>query len=409
MINSKKSIPLRSRQAIPDLIDLTESYTHGLDEDWLGLKGVNLQSLRKGVHAYAKSAFDIRGIIQLGSNIADGPSSVYIKIGLYGRKFHFLHGVFGHAKLDTVVASYIIHYANGTSYTINILYGRNVSDISDTTLNIITDGDVIFLDENRDGKQIHLCRYATNNPYPDLEVTSIEYKKEQRDAAPFVVAITLERNDPMYEWFDSISVGLYNPIIPRSKDATPDQIDLTDFYGASLDDDWYHHSSHDLHDVPKGVQNLGDTTFDVRGLIVLAGGRTMEVTGLALPESVCGIPIRRKGIKIHFLHACGFASNRGTRIGEYVIHFVDGSQKSAPIIYGVNVIDWWESDVVTEARVAWIGSHAAARHVGKQTHLIKYTWDNPCQDIEIESIDFISSIENSAPFLVAITVEPNKV
>ena len=71
------------------------------------------------------------------------------------------------------------------------------------------------------------------------------------------------------------------------------------------------------------------------------------------------------------------------------------------------VIDWWESDIVSDARVAWIGSHAAARQFGKQTHLIKYTWDNILSDVEITSIDYVSSVENSAPFLVAITIEPN--
>jgi hypothetical protein len=56
--------------------------------------------------------------------------------------------------------------------------------------------------------------------------------------------------------------------------------------------------------------------------------------------------------------------------------------------------------------VAWIGSHAAARLHGLQTRLIKYTWENELPDAEITSIDFVSAVENPAPFLVAITVDP---
>jgi hypothetical protein len=401
-------IPHRSRQAIPDLLDLGNYYTHALDDNWLGIAGVNLQSLEGGVKAYARSAFDIRGLIQLGASGTKGPSSVDIRVGLKGRKFHFLHGVYGSASMDTLVASYVIRYSNGQARNINMLYGRNVRNVCEADRSPLTDGEVILLDENKEDKQLQLARYAANNPLPDVEVKSIDFVTKQTDAAPFVVAITLERNDPVYEWFDSVGIGLYNPILPRSPDATPDQVDLSDFYSASLDDDWFHHSSHDLHDVPKGLQYLADTKFDVRGLIVLGGSGSLEITGLALPESVCGIPVGRKGKKIHFLHACGFASPRGTKIGEYVIHYANGIQNSAPIIYGQNIMDWWESDIVTDARVAWIGSHAASRAVGKQTHLIKYSWDNTLPDVPITSIDFISAVENCAPFLVAITVEPER-
>ena len=79
-----------------------------------------------------------------------------------------------------------------------------------------------------------------------------------------------------------------------------------------------------------------------------------------MPESIFEIPVNRKGKKIQFLQACGFASSRGTKIGEYVINYANGRKKEAPNIYEENVIDWWESDIVADARVAWIGSHAAS-------------------------------------------------
>ena len=399
-------IPGRSRQAIPDLLDLTASYTHSLDDDWLGIAGVNLHSLAKGVRAFAKSAFDVRGLIQLRGGATEGPTAVRVKVGLKGRRLHFLLGAHGNTSIDTQVALGVIRYVDGQTRELPLLYGRHLRDACDADRSPLTDGEVIVLDKNIAGNGIQLSRYVANNPLPHVEVQSIDVASKLTEAAPFIVAITFERNDPVYEWFDSVSVGLYNPIPPRSSEATPDQVDLSSFYGASLDDDWFHHSSHDLHDVPRGIQMLADTQFDVRGLVVLGGSRSLEITGLALPEAVQGIPVRRRGRQIHFLHACGFAAPRETTIGAYVVHYADGAEDRASIIYGRNIVDWWESDIVTDARVAWVGSNAASRQVGKQTHLVKYTWDNPRPDEEVTSIDFVSAVEEPAPFLVAITIEP---
>jgi len=400
-----RNIPARSRQAIPDLLDLAESYTHALDEDWLPGKGLSLKSLAAGVKAHAKSVFDLRGLVHLGGADLDGPSSVPIKVGLKGRKFHFLHGVHGKAALEETIAAYVIRYANGESRNIPLSYGYNVRDLGEADASPLMHGEVVLLDANDAGKQVQLARYVVNNPLPDILVDSIDFVSIQKNVVPFVAGITIERNNPVYEWFDSIRVGTYNPIIPRSCEATPDQVDLTGFFGASLDDDWFNHSSHDLHDVPKGIQSMAGTKFDVRGLIVLGGSGSLEITGLALPEAVCGIPVNRTGKRIHFLQACGFSAPRGTRVGEYVIHYANGETRNAPILYGVHIIDWWLSDIVSDAKVAWIGSHASARLQGLQTRLIKQTWENELPEVEITSIDFVSALENPAPFLVAITVD----
>ncbi|MFA9380756.1 MAG: hypothetical protein ACERKO_06810 [Acetanaerobacterium sp.] len=398
-------IPERSRQAIPDLLDLGDCYTHTLDGDWLEKTGVNLESLERGIIAYAKSAFDLRGLIQLKGRDIEGPETVDIQVKLSGRKLHLLHGIYGRLPVDTVAASYVIHYVDGETRDIHMIYGRNVTDTCRADLSPLTDGEIIVLEKNDAGRQMLLVRCVYNNPRPEVEIASIDFVSKNTEAAPFLVGATLERNDPVYEWFDRVSVGAYNPILPRSPLATPDQVDLSEFYSTSLDDDWFHHSSHDLHDVPKGVPYLADTMFDVRGLVLLAGSHSLEITGLALPEAILSIPVHRKGKQVHFLHACGFASDRRAKVGEYIMHYADGTTVSAPIIYGVNIIDWWESDIVTDARVAWVGSHAAARVFGKQTHLIKYTWDNPMPEKEIVSFDFVTALENSAPFLVAVTVE----
>lgn len=402
-MGNKPSYPARSRQAIPDLLNLESSYTHALDDD-IDFPGSNLKSIRRGVQAYKRSAFDLRGLIALDSDGKLGPSSALVKVGLKGRRFHILQSAIGSQAVDTLVGVYKIYYSDGKSIKLNMLYGRNISDMADPDEHPLTDAKIITLSENAEGVRVHLFRYTALNPYPELEVESIEIIAMKPECRPVVVGLTFERLDPVYEWFDEIKVGLYNPIINRSLDATPNMIDLTDYYHASLDDDWFNHSSHDLHDVPKGVQCLGETYFDVRGLICLGGAHSLEITGLALPEEIRGIPVDQKGKEVHFLHACAFSCPRGTQIGEYVINYEDGSSISVPIVYGVNVIDWWESDIVSEARVAWIGSHAAARDHDKQTRLINFEWVNPHPELKILSFDYVSSLADPAPFLVAVSV-----
>lgn len=404
MNSNAASYPVRSRQAIPDLINLENDYTHSLDKNLMEADGSNLGSIAKGVRAYQNSVFDIRGLLFLDQMGQKGPSSVSIKVGLKGRRLHLLQGTVGSVPTDTSVAVYTLNYADGRTRTVNMIYNRNVRDLLDTNQLPLTDAKLVLLDKNTQGVCAQLARYTINNPLPDIEVENIEITSSCPESRPILVGMTLERLDPVYEWFDEIKVGTYNPILPRSIEATPDMIDLTDYYGASLDDDWFNHSSHDLHDVPKGVQCLGETFFDVRGLICLAGSHSLEITGLALLEKVEGIPVDRRGVGIHFLHACAFSAPRGTKIGEYVLNYEDGSHASADIIYGVNVIDWWSAAIVSDAQIAWIGSHAAARLMGKQTRLIKFVWSNPKPELKIITLDYISSLADPAPFLVAATV-----
>ena len=86
-------------------MDLSKYYTASLDDDWLGKPGANLASLPKGVQAFVRAAFDVRGLIQLAGKGAiektgiSFPVSVKdIQINRKGRKLYFLHGAVGSAR-----------------------------------------------------------------------------------------------------------------------------------------------------------------------------------------------------------------------------------------------------------------------------------------------------------------------
>lgn len=395
-------IRARSKQAIPDLLDLTPYYTSTLE-------GAGLGSLPDGVQAFSRAAFDIRGVIQLaGAGTSTSPAAANgIVVHRKAEKIDFLQGAAGSADDDTVVAIYVLHYATGETRKIPLTYARNVEDSFAASAQIPTDATLVAA-----GKSVRVFKYTANNPLPGVEIETFDFVSMKTPAAPFLIAVTVEPvpADRTYEWFDGIHA--WNPIPSREAAATPDQVDLTRFYGASLNDDWFDHPGHDLQDVPEGLNSFGGVKFDVRGLIVLAGTESLSVSGLALPEAVRGIPVGRRGSVIHFLQASAFVgTQRGLKIGEYVFHYENGEIRKADLAYGENELDWWVNPSEghpSNAVEVWFGSNPATRARGMKTRLLLFTWKNPLPDVTIDSIDFVSTLTTSSPMLVAITVEPPK-
>lgn len=193
-------------------------------------------------------------------------------------------------------------------------------------------------------------------------------------------------------------------IPPRSRQAKPGMIDLTKYYNAPLVASWHAGLGNDLSTLPAGIQKFVGVEFDIRGLIQLSGGEV----GVRYPEDITGIKARLKSSRLHFLHAAGWnLVNTGTKIGSYWVRYADGKRKEIPIVYGQDVVNWWNSDgkLPTQSVVAWTGQNAASRAQGRLIRLFCSTWTNPFPELEIESIDFVSSLVNSAPFLVAITAD----
>ncbi len=410
----EKEIPVRSKQAIEDLIDLGHYYTTSLEDEWTGQSGVILSQFPTGIHAYYRGAFDVRGLIQLAGETTnkdtgyDYPEAVKeIQVNCVADQFDFLQGAVGIVSDGTIIGEYFLHFEEGDKKSVPIIYGQNVRDIRDNRDN----SKLIEADTVEAGNDLRLYKYTVNNPRPESKIVTIDFISKKTKSAPLVVAMTAEvfRTHMEHEWFDTIRI--YNVMPPRDEAAVKNQIDLSSYFFASMDDDWFNHAGHDLHDVPKGIQEFDGVKFDVRGLIVLAGGwRTLKITGLALPEEFLGINIGMKGNKLHFLHASAFDSPPGTKIGAYIINYANGEQREIPLKYRENVMDWWErkeEGEVTDpnATPAWYGSNAASRSFGLRTRIIKYTWENPLPEVEMTSLDFKTELENAAPMLFAMTVE----
>jgi len=225
-------------------------------------------------------------------------------------------------------------------------------------------------------------------------------------------AATLQR---LNRWTEA---GVENCVargIPRRDvQARPNLIDLSRFYNAAL--------TRDMHDIEvrpgirnhlaalrPGVQQFGNVEFDVRGLINLSGTFLSRSRMARFPTAVTGIPLPRKVARLHFLHGTVWPVPTGTIVGRYVLRFVDGREQEFPIVYGVDVRDWCrmqtEDGRGERLNVVWQGMNPASILNGGILQLTRSTYENPRPEAEVASLDFVSAMSDSAPFLIALTVE----
>jgi WD40 repeat protein len=188
-------------------------------------------------------------------------------------------------------------------------------------------------------------------------------------------------------------------------------LDLSEYYNAALTETWLPTggvtSGNDLSALPSGIQKFGGIEFDVRGIIQLSGG-AVENAGGTFPRRINALPVGQPCRRIHFLHGAAWSALSGTHVGSYVVRYASGESREVKIIFGQNVREWLAvpaPQLTTAAAVAWEGANAASRALGLSVRLYQVTWKNPLPDVDVQEIDFKSTMENPAPFLIAITVE----
>jgi WD40 repeat protein len=188
----------------------------------------------------------------------------------------------------------------------------------------------------------------------------------------------------------------------RDVTLSPTLIDLSSHYNGSLLKVWGHNPGNDLANLTPGVHRLGGINYDVRGLIQV---RPYHNPGL--PSKVTQIQIGRKCTRLHFLHMTGYIVKKDTKVGAYIIHFKSGQRHEKPILFGRDLDNWWfrPGRPPTEAKVVWTGSNAEAERYGEKIRLFHTTWENPWPDLEVASLDMVSTLTECNPCLLAITVQ----
>ena len=165
-----------------------------------------------------------------------------------------------------------------------------------------------------------------------------------------------------------------------------------------------------LAQLPAGHQIFDGIRFNVAGIIQLGDGNDVTQTNNPYPASVEGIPVNRFCHRLHLLHGTVQSADDQTVVASLVLHYGDGSTGKCDIIYGQQVYDWWfEGDsnppLAGNTTIAWVGKNPTATRLGYRIRVFNTSFINPKPDVRIETIDFVSALTRSAPFMLALTEE----
>jgi WD40 repeat protein len=200
-------IPPRNPAAPPNLVDLSDFYTHSFGM----LPWQDFSDLPTGIRILGGTQFDLRGLVQLEAADSEDlgspgsfrlPMARGIRVDRRCRKLHFLQAAENgyRAKDGDVIARWVIHYADRSVREWPMIYGEHLRNwwhgvndeptpVSQAT--VAWEGHPpIPLQLQADS--VRLFKATWTNPMPDVEVTSLDFIDGQGNVRPFVVAITAE-------------------------------------------------------------------------------------------------------------------------------------------------------------------------------------------------------------------------
>ena len=195
-------------------------------------------------------------------------------------------------------------------------------------------------------------------------------------------------------------------VAPRDPEAKAGLVDLSPSYNGLLEDSWLYTQvgSDDLSLMLPGVRELGGVEYDVRGVVQVASAKLNLNSKRRFPVAVEAIDVGQRGRRLHLLHSAVYPSGDGEVVGSYRLRFADGSELVRELVYGADVADWRQSaqaDGVARLNIVHRQGTAAGREVRLFSMMIPF----PSPDSELLSVDLIGGERDSAPFLVALTVE----
>jgi eukaryotic-like serine/threonine-protein kinase len=198
-----EAIPSRDPAAAWNQLDLSAHFNGALTETWhSGLRDNSFAHLPRGLQSFAEITFDVRGIIQLARGSASDrqfPESVSGILASHAcRRLHFLHATLREVDEGTQIGHYVVHYANGSDVRIPIIYGQNVRDwwvkpnerLAPENLTEAWTGS--NAESLANGTSIRLFKWTWENPFPMLEIRSLDFISDKAPSAPFLLAITAD-------------------------------------------------------------------------------------------------------------------------------------------------------------------------------------------------------------------------
>lgn len=209
----REAIQTRDTSIDPRHIDLTPFFTATFAQnEWLQAQGpvpngsvsrtYRRFGLPPGLQVLSGVAFDVRGAIQLGGLALKQAGHSFpqevtgIPIKRSCQKILFLHGAIWTMEEGTRVGSYEIHYRDGVSESVSIVYGREVRDwaLQRNESPQVPKASIAWTREDplqatSDGV-LYMMEWI--NPRPFAVIESIDFRSTMTSVAPFLVGITVE-------------------------------------------------------------------------------------------------------------------------------------------------------------------------------------------------------------------------
>lgn len=168
---------------------------------WLGLgPGEDVSKIPVGAVRLGGIPFFIAdGRKEAGAVLLRGPECTRefpemvsgILVGTKAITLHFLQAAGWEAPQGQPVGKYIIHYADGSTQIINLVYGTHLRAWDDP-YSTSRDNRYAWSGKTASGNRIAVRSYSWANPKPDVLITSIDFQGVGSQASPILFAITAE-------------------------------------------------------------------------------------------------------------------------------------------------------------------------------------------------------------------------
>ena len=169
----------------------------------------NLAQLPAGHQTFDGVRFNVAGIINLacGNDVTRTNDSYPYPISVEGipvnrlcHQLHLLHGTTGGAEDQTLVAKLVLHYGDGTTADLDIIYGQQVYGWwfkEDDNPPLAGNTKIAWIGENptskRLGYRIRVFKTSFINPKPDVRIETVDYVSALvSTSSPFLRALTTE-------------------------------------------------------------------------------------------------------------------------------------------------------------------------------------------------------------------------
>ena len=131
------------------------------------------------------------GAIRLASSLDTDqifPDKVKIALGRKAKSLLFVHTCAWTDQGNRKVGAYKIDYTDGSSETVDLLYGVNI--VSWIDQRSVGGAEKAWGGRTKDDQRVSLWRLQWDNPHPEKPIESVEFTSARTEAGPVLVAVS---------------------------------------------------------------------------------------------------------------------------------------------------------------------------------------------------------------------------